>query len=101
MLTVKESGKLIQRFKKMFGCDTARILSPLGKTMFLLIGKTKNTAIEKKKRLGYGQWRHKGIPIDFDYVHEETVASGNTKQELLASARQYKKLLSKSYAAQS
>ena len=37
-------------------------------------------------------WLDDGEPYDFDYVAEQTVASGGTEDELLASALEYKRL---------
>jgi hypothetical protein len=59
----------IQRFLKMFGCDTARISRSMGK-LFLIIGWKRNTKDDP------GQWYRNGEPIDFDYTHEEVIASG-------------------------
>jgi hypothetical protein len=73
------------RCREIIDCDTARISTPAGK-MFLVIGFNRNTKDDK------GQWMKDGEPYDFDYVAEQTVASGETEDELLASALEYKRL---------
>lgn len=60
--------------------------------MFLILGWRKNTKTEREAGRSRGQWERNGVPIDFDYTHEEVVASGKTEAELIASARYYKKL---------
>src|SRR5208282_1500344 len=77
--------KLIPRFIKMFGCDTARIADPMG-TKFLIIGWNRNT------RDDADQWTKNGEPINFDYVKEMVVASGRTYTQLIVSAKEYKRL---------
>jgi hypothetical protein len=77
--------KLIPRFIKMFDCDTARITDPMG-AKFLIIGWNRNTAKDN------GQWLRNGEPINFDYVEERVVASGKTYTQLIASAKEYKRL---------
>ena len=80
-------------FCRMFKCDTARISSPLGKTMFLIIGHNRNT------RQDEGKWLDgKGRRRDWDYVQETCIASGDTETALMRSARHYKKLLGMSMA---
>lgn len=73
--------RLVMRCREIIECDTARISTPAGK-MFLVIGFNRNTK---------GQWMMNGEPYDFDYVAEKVVASGETEEELLASAREYKR----------
>ena len=77
--------RLVRRCREIIDCDTARISTPAGK-MFLVIGFNRNTKDDE------GQWIKDGAPYDFDYVAEQTVASGETEEELLASAREYKRL---------
>ena len=72
-------------YKRMFKCDTERIHRFPSK-MFLIICWNRNT------RQDSGQWTRNGVPFDFDYVREQTIASGKTEKELEASARRYKKL---------
>ena len=76
---------LAVKCRKIIDCDTARISQTLG-TMFLVIGFNRNTKDDE------GQWIKNGEPYDFDYMEEKVVASGNTEEELLASAREYKRL---------
>jgi hypothetical protein len=85
-------GRLVRRFVRMFKCDQARISSPCGKH-FLILGWKANTAEDRRKNPEAGQWIKDGEPQDFDYVREETVASGDTEAELIASAKHYKRLL--------
>ena len=77
--------QLIAECRKIIKCDTARISQPLEK-MFLVIGFNRNTKDDK------GQWIKNDKEIDFDYVHEITVVSGNTEDELIASAKEYVRL---------
>jgi hypothetical protein len=74
-----------ERFVKMFGCNTARILKFPGR-LYLLIGYRRSTVDDS------GQWYHNGEPFDFTYVAENCIASGTTEEELLASAEEYKRL---------
>ena len=84
------SSKNITKYKRMFGCDTARISKPLGSgNMYLIIGYKRNTKDTA------GQWYKNGEPIDFDFVEQKVVASGANEDELLEDAKRYKKLLRK------
>jgi hypothetical protein len=76
----------------MFKCDRARITSPCG-THYLILGWNKNTKTEREAGRDCGQWHRNGEPIDFDYVHEQVVANGKTEEDLVSSAKHYKKLL--------
>lgn len=69
----------------LFGCDEARIASPMGRH-FLVIGHMRNT------RNTPGQWYRNGTPIDFDFVEEHVIASGATAEELRTSMRDYRAL---------
>lgn len=80
------------RFIRMFGCDTARISRPCGK-YFLIIGWNRNTKQDE------GHWERNGEPYDFDYVQEQVIASGETPEALLRSAREYKSLIGKTWAS--
>jgi len=73
------------RFVRMFKCDTARIVH-VGNRMFLLIGHRRSTKDDP------GQWERNGEPWDFEYVAEKVIASGGNEAELLASAKEYKRL---------
>jgi cyclopropane fatty-acyl-phospholipid synthase-like methyltransferase len=77
---------------KHFKCDTARIIKP-GGTLFLTIGWNRNTEYERQGGRSEGQWFHNGQPIDFDYVSEQTIASGKTWKALKQSAEHYARLL--------
>lgn len=83
---------MVRRFIRMFGCDTARITSPCG-THYLVLGWNKNTKTERENGGDTSRWYKDGEPIDFDYIHEQIVASGNTFTELIKSAKHYKKLM--------
>lgn len=75
---------VIQRFVRMFKCDTARI-SFLNKTYFLILGWNERSV---------GEWCDQdGYFLDFDYVREKVVASGGTMKELVVSARRYKRVM--------
>ncbi|MFA7710131.1 MAG: hypothetical protein WCY30_03390 [Candidatus Neomarinimicrobiota bacterium] len=82
---------MVKRFVKMFQCDTARITTACD-THYLILGWFKNTKTEREAGREIGQWYKDGILIDFEYVHEEVVAHGETYDELLADAKHYKKL---------
>lgn len=82
-------SELAEECKQYVTCDTARISKPLedGK-MFLIVGFNRSTKEDKG-----GQWvNQNGDRIDFDYVQESCVASGYTKEELIASAKEYERL---------
>ncbi len=81
-------AQLANHFRKLFACDTARIWQAShGGKMFLIIGHKRHTKDDA------GQWMRNGEPIDFEYVAERVVASGETESELRASANEYKRLL--------
>lgn len=82
----KLSDGLLDRLKAMFACDEARITSPAGRH-YLILGWKRNT------RDSEGQWTRDGEPFDFDFLEEKVIASGNTEEELTASAEHYKALL--------
>lgn len=79
--------RLVRRFRRMFPkADEARITMPAGK-MFLVLGYKRNTKDDP------GQWVDQdGNERDWQYLHEETVASGETEAELIACAKHYKRL---------
>ncbi|MFA5322924.1 MAG: hypothetical protein WC373_09650 [Smithella sp.] len=81
----------VRRFIEMFKCDTARITTACD-THYLILGWFKNTKTEREAGREISQWYKDGVPIDFEYVHEEVVAHGKTYDELLADAKHYKKL---------
>ena len=92
--TIDDGERLARAFRRMFKCDTARISSPLGKTKFLIIGHNRST-----KEDGGVSWRDEnGRRMDWDYVLETCVASGDTEAALMGSARRYKELLGISMA---
>lgn len=82
----KNEDAFLERFKKMFNSDTARIVHPCG-MMFLIIGFYRNTQDDQ------GQWYCNGQSLDFDYVSEKVIASGENYDELLSSVMKYKSLL--------
>jgi hypothetical protein len=85
--------KLENKFKKMLGCDSARISNPLGNKLFLIIGYKKHTKDDI-----YSQWVDgKGDRIDFEYMEEKVIASGKNIEELIESAKYYKKLQNMSW----
>lgn len=71
----------------MFGVDVARIVR-YGGRQFLIIGERKNTADGEER----GTWFKNGKPWHFDYIQERVIASGNSDEELLDSAREYLRL---------
>jgi len=81
--------RLVRLFRRMFKADTARLSSPLGETIFLIIGFNRNTKDDS------GQWfDQSGNVLNWDYVQESCIASGDTVSELIASAKRYKRLQS-------
>jgi len=76
-----------KKLKRILKCDTIRISAPLKKRKFVIIGFNKNTAADKTSYWSDGNKR-----IDFDFVEEHTVASGNNQKEILKSAREYVRL---------
>ena len=78
---------LVMRCRELIECDTARITTRRGK-IFLVIGVNQTTKYDE-----HGYWTDEnGKRRDFDYVHEVTVASGDTEEELIASLREYKRI---------
>ena len=78
--------KLTKDCMKYVKCDTARISKPCDK-MYLIIGFNRNTKDDE------GVWVNQDNQrIDFDYVQESVVASGNTKKELIESTKEYQRL---------
>lgn len=80
------SEKLERKFKKMFRCDSVRISQPLG-VMFLIIGFKRHTKDDLKT-----YWEKDGKRIEFEYLAEKVIASGESEAELLVSAKEYKRL---------
>lgn len=71
-------------YRAMFDCDTVRIVKAM-KTMFLMLGwKKRSEAVWKNQD---GEW------VEFDYLKEQVVASGDTAEALQASAEHYASLL--------
>ena len=86
-LPAVDVNRLVRRFCRMLKSDAARLTSPLGKTIFLIIGENRNTKDDE------GQWIDQdGKVRNWDYVRESCVASGDTVDELIASAKHYKRL---------
>lgn len=80
---------LVNRCKKLLGCEEARISETHNK-IFLIIGKWRNTKDDNS-------WHYvNGERKDFDYLEEKVVASGKNKRELYASAKEHKRLLTMS-----
>lgn len=92
-LTFQSSGGTCLRvagryFRRLFRADAARISSPLGERLFLIIGTKRNT------RQDQGRWvNEKGEFVDWDYLLESCVASGEDLSELVENAKYYKGLL--------
>ncbi len=84
--TRRRVKEIIKKCRRIVKCDTARIINPLGKR-FLVIGFNRNTKDNKNY-----WWERNGKRYDFDYVEEQVIASGNTEDELIASAKEYKRL---------
>lgn len=78
---------LCAKFVKFLECDSARI-SEAGNKLFLIVGHKKHT------KDGAGQWYANGEPVDWEYLDEKVVASGQTLAKLIESATEYKRLKS-------
>lgn len=87
-LPAATTEKLLKLFRRMFDSDGARLTAPLGETIFLVIGTTRNT-----KDAAGGWVDEKGERRDWDYLEERCVASGSTVDELIASAKHSLRLL--------
>jgi hypothetical protein len=85
-------GRIVKQVSKMLGCDTCRVANYGFGSIYLIVGRYCNTAKDREKNPAAGQWYRNGVPVDFDYVAETVVASGNTEKELVASAKEYKRL---------
>jgi hypothetical protein len=70
----------------MFGCDEARV-AIYGEKRFLILGWWRSTRDDHRT-----QWFHNGEPVHFRYLAETVVASGSSARELLASAKEYKRV---------
>ena len=86
-LPAVDVNRLVRRFRRMFKADAAWLTSPLGKTIFLIIGFNRNTKEDPC------QWVDQdGKVKNWDYVQESCIASGDTVGDLIASAKHYKRL---------
>jgi hypothetical protein len=83
--TSEELAKIAERCKEHVKCDTARVLKPQDR-MYLIIGFIRNTKDDNIVNCINGKLE------DVDYVHEMTVASGYTEEELITSAKEYNRL---------
>jgi hypothetical protein len=83
--TDEELAGIAERCKEHIKCDTARISKPQHR-MYLIIGFIRNTKDDNIVNLINGKLE------DVDYVHEMTVASGETEEELIESAKMYQRL---------
>ena len=82
-MTVKST--MIERLQELFpDADKVRISTPCNR-MFLIIGYKRNT------KDAAGQWVDQdGNARDWEYIEEKAVASGDTEQELMDDAMDYK-----------
>lgn len=81
-----DEPKLVRMFLRMFKCSAVRLVNPLGVQMFLIIGMKRHTKND------LGQWYKNGKPFDFSYIAEKVIASGITQAQLIASAKEYRRL---------
>lgn len=86
-MTAKQKSQLESKFRRMFKCDSARIISP-NDTFFLIIG----WRVSTRDATDGSQWYKNGRPIHFGYLQEKCIASGMTDGELVESAKHYKKI---------
>jgi len=79
---------VVLRLRDLLEADTARVSSPLGPRMFLVIGHRRSTRDDP------GHWEDAdgNRMLDWEYVDEKVVASGETEEELIASAQEYQRL---------
>ena len=82
--TNNDFKEIIKKARVIIEFDVARISKTMGR-MSLIIGFKKNTKND------VGQWIKNGEPINFDYVDEKIIASGDTEEELIESVREYKR----------
>jgi len=81
-----QNTNILNECREYIKCDTARISKP-GDKMFFIIGFNRNTKDDE------GMWVNEhNERIDFDYVEEHVVASGQTKDELIESIKEYVRL---------
>ena len=83
---------LVKECRKHIRCDAARISKICGK-MYLIIGFNRNT----KDDIGSQIINEDNERVDFDYIRESVVASGDTEEELINSAKEYGKLSNMSW----
>jgi hypothetical protein len=87
-ITDAEKDEIIQFACQLLKADTARISCPISPHMFLIIGFNRNSRDDKH------QWLDQdGLEIYYEYIDEQTVASGDTKENLIKSIESYKKAL--------
>lgn len=86
-LPKNQHDRLVKYFRRLFKADAARLSAPLSDKIFLILGTKRNTKDDP------GHWvNENGETMNWDYVHETTVASGNTVDELIENARRYRAL---------
>lgn len=87
----KKEEILLQRyFRILFKCDHTRLSSPLKKRIFLITGVKQNTTKDQ------GVWKDQNGNIkNWDYILEQAIASGNTVNELISSAKRFKSITGK------
>jgi len=88
--TNNDFKEIIEKAKAIIEFDVARISKLMGR-MYLFIGFKKNTKDD------VGQWLKNGEPIDFDYLEEKIIASGDNEEELIESVKKYKRLCGMSW----
>ena len=83
---MSSDSRFVEAVKVLLECDTARIFKPLDR-LFLIIGFNKDTQDNQ-----FAAWFEEGKRVDFKYVAEQTVASGDSLKELWRNACRYKRL---------
>lgn len=78
-------AQVLEAARRMFVCDTARIERMSG-TEYLVLGHRSNT------RYGRVPITKNGQPVSREYMSEHFVASGETPEALLVSARTYRRV---------
>jgi hypothetical protein len=91
-LPEKEEILLKRYFRLLFKCEHVRLSSPLKERIFLITGVKRNTKQDQ------GVWKDQNGNIkNWDYILEQAVASANSVNELISSAKRYKSLKTKNH----
>jgi hypothetical protein len=82
-----EAETLTRMLRMELGFDTARLSSPLGQGLFLIVGSNRNSRDDQAIFVDQD-----GNRLEFEYVDESCVAAGRTVNELVKSARDHARM---------